>query len=135
MNEQTDTILETALTTVPLAPLPAGFMARTLRQLPPRAVPVIRFRLEFLDMALPLAIGVFAAAILLVMGWYTGILSLDWFPTPANPLTLPSLTTLPLTTWAGIAVLVLAIEAMLTVVGVLAYSLWGDAAAGFSAPV
>ncbi len=132
MNEQTDTILETALTTVPLAPLPTGFMARTLRQLPPRAIAVIRFRLEFLDMALPLAVGVFVAAILLVIGWYTGILSLDWFPAPANPLILPSFTTLPLTTWAGIGVLILAIEAMLTMVGVLAYTLWGDAAAGFS---
>ena len=129
MNEQTDVLLDTALTTVPLAPLPDGFMARTLRRLPPRAVPVIRFRLDFLDVALPVGIAVFAAAILLVIGWSTGILALDWFPAPATPLTLPSLTSLSLTTWAGIGVLVLAIEATLAMVGVLAYSLWGDAAA------
>ncbi len=129
MNEQTDVLLDTALTTVPLAPLSDGFMARTLRRLPPRAVPVIRFRLDFLDVALPVGIAVFAAAILLVIGWSTGILALDWFPAPTNPLPLPPLTSLSLTTWAGIGVLVLAIEATLAMVGVLAYSLWGDAAA------
>ena len=135
MNEQTEALLDTALTTVPLAPLPDGFMARTLQRLPPRAVPAIRFRLDFLDVALPVGIAVFAAAILLVICWSTGILALNWFPAPATPLTLPSLTSLSLTTWAGIGVLVLAIEATLAMVGVLAYSLWGDAAATFSAPI
>ena len=129
MNQETEVLLDTALATLPITPLPDGFMARLRHNLAPRIVPVARFRLDFLDMALPLGVGVFAAAILLVFCWYTGILFPDWLPSPTHPLNLPSLTNLSLTTWAGVGLLILAVEAVLAVLGVVAYNLWSDAAA------
>ena len=47
--------LDDGLAGLPPAPLPPGFIARTMRAV--RAAP--RFRLNFLDLALPLFFGVF----------------------------------------------------------------------------
>lgn len=134
MNEEPEVLLDTALATLPLTPLPDGFMTRLRHNLTPRVVPVARFRLDFLDVALPLGVGVFAAAILLVFGWYTGLLALDWLPSPTQPLNLPSLTDLSVTIWAGVGILILAIEAILAILCILAYTLWGDNSTSFISP-
>lgn len=121
-----DVLVETALATLPLAPLPSGFIPRTMRRLTPRPVIVARFRLDFLDMAIPVGLSVFAAALVLLTLWLIGFLSFPWLPAFAEPIEIPSLTQFPLTTLTGIGLLLLAIEAVLAVLGVLAYNLWVD---------
>lgn len=130
-----DILVETALATLPLAPLPDGFMARTMHRLAPRPVVVARFRLDFLDVALPVGVSVFAAAVVLLLLWLTGFLVLPWLPAFTDAVTLPTLSQFSLTTLTGIGILILAIEAVLAVLGVLAYSLWVDGSTPFaSAP-
>lgn len=121
-----DVLIETALATLPLTPLPDGFMARTMSRLAPRPVVVARFRLDFLDVALPVGLSVFAAAVVLLCLWLTGFLALPWLPAFTDAVALPALSQFSLTTLTGIGILILAIEAVLAVLGVLAYSLWVD---------
>lgn len=129
-----DVLVETALATLPLAPLPDSFITRTMGRLTPRPVIVARFRLDFLDMALPVGLSVFAAALVLLIFWLTGFLSFSWLPVFAEPIEIPPLTQFPFTTLTGIGLLLLAIEAVMAVLGVLAYNLWVDNNPPFASP-
>ncbi len=117
-----DSIVETAFATLPVVPLPPGFTRRTLARLTSQPT----FRLDFLDLAMPLGVGVFAAALLFLTFWLSGNLTSDWLPHPTHIITLPSLKELSLTFWVGAGILILAVEAMLALLGLLAYSLWSD---------
>lgn len=58
-----DAQVDAALDSYPLSPVPPGLVRRTLTRLQPRPRP--RFRLEFVDLAVPLFLVVFA----LLTGW------------------------------------------------------------------
>ena len=63
-----DTLLDDWLDSVPLAPLPSGFVSRVMAQVQtvPQAVRPPRFRLEFLDWALPVFTALFALLLMLI---------------------------------------------------------------------
>lgn len=92
-NPQQDTLLDSALNELPMAPLPSGFTtqvmaaiqaeaanptARTARQTQP--YPTIRFRLQPLDVALALFWSLVLIVIWLTTLWWTGALTIDWLP-------------------------------------------------------
>jgi len=60
---QIEITLDAALDSYPLAPVPAGLVRRALAQIQPR--PVVKFRLDFLDFAVPSFLVIF---ILLTFG-------------------------------------------------------------------
>lgn len=77
-----DSIVDAALNTYPLAPVPSGLVRRTLARLQPR--PVVRFRLEFLDFVVPLFFVSFALLTLWAVFWTLNYVSpywmLEWIP-------------------------------------------------------
>lgn len=61
-------LLDQALTTLPLAPLPAGFTARVMAQIEqPAPIAPVRFRLDFLDWAVPTFTAVFVIVVWLLL--------------------------------------------------------------------
>ncbi len=70
-----DPRLDRALDTVPLAPLPSGFVRRTVQRLP---APRPRFRLDFLDVALSAFLLVFAASLALAGFWLANLVDPLW---------------------------------------------------------
>jgi hypothetical protein len=72
-NPQIDAQIDAALNSYPLASLPPGFIKRTMGYILPKP----RFRLEFLDLALP-AFLIFFAGTIISLGF--------WLITSLNPL-------------------------------------------------
>jgi len=61
-------LLDQALTTLPLAPLPAGFTACVMAQIEQQThMAPVRFRLDFLDWALPTFTAVFVLVVWLLL--------------------------------------------------------------------
>ena len=101
-NQQQDHLLDSALNELPLAPLPSDFTRQVMAVVQPAsqevvtAVP-IRFRLQFLDIALAMFWSLALVFIWLATLWWTGLLRFDWLPqvqasfsfveqlSPANP--------------------------------------------------
>ena len=84
-NHRQDALLDHALDELPLAPLPADFTRDVMAavqaaQREAAATAPIRFRLQFLDIAL----AVFWSAVLVFIWaftlWWTGVLHLEWLP-------------------------------------------------------
>lgn len=75
-----DNAIIEALEDLPLAPLPPGFVYATMRKITPKP----RFRLQFLDLALPVLSGVFFVCTLMILGWFTGNFTYEWLPYPAG---------------------------------------------------
>lgn len=71
-----DAQLDAALDSYPLAPVPPGLMRRTLAKLPPRPRP--RFRLEFVDLAVPMFLVIFALLTGWTLLWTLNFLSPHW---------------------------------------------------------
>lgn len=69
-----DPLLDTAFDSYPLAPLPAGFIRRTMARIQPRP----RFRLEFLDFALPGFFVCFGTAAIGIAFWLITALNPLW---------------------------------------------------------
>lgn len=86
MNEQIDQdiVLEMMLTELPQAPLPPGFVANVMARVEHEAeaktaVVVPRFRLQFLDWALPTFIALFLGIVFVLVGqtdWLTSLLEM-----------------------------------------------------------
>ena len=72
-NERYDRMIDTALQSYPLAPLPKGFVARTMQQ---TARP--RFRLNFVDIVVPLFFSVFGIFALLLSLWFWSYIDPLW---------------------------------------------------------
>lgn len=104
-NQQEDTLLDSALNKLAISPLPPDFthqvmaavhLANTRSTQNNAAVPV-RFRLQFLDVALALFWSLALAVVWIFVLWLTGILPVNWLPqaqsnfslldqlSPANP--------------------------------------------------
>ena len=84
-DQQQDALLDSALDELPLEPLPSDFTRRVMagvhavqREAMPAAS--IRFRLQFLDIALALFWSLALIFIWLATLWWTGLLSLEWLP-------------------------------------------------------
>ena len=73
--QEFDSRIERALDTYPLAPLPAGFVHRTMQRLP-AARP--RFRLDFLDIALPFFLSMFMVSLALAGLWMIRLVNPSW---------------------------------------------------------
>ena len=69
-----DQMIDTAIESFPLAALPKGFVARTLRQ---AAQP--RFRLSFVDIAIPLFFSAFGMLAFFLMFWLWTYIDPLWF--------------------------------------------------------
>lgn len=88
-NPHQDSLLNSALNKLPVAPLPPNFVAQVLEHV--QAVqtttrlnlptPPIRFRLQFLDIALALFCSGILAIIWLIILWGTGNIQFNWLPT------------------------------------------------------
>lgn len=77
MNEQNQ-LIDSVLDSYPMVPLPAGFVQSTMRAIQPN----IRFRLQFLDFAIPALIAVLMMLIMGIILWLNGFLALPSIPTP-----------------------------------------------------
>jgi len=79
--EPTHVTLEESLHTLPLAPLPPGFVRQVMVQVAaqPQTAPP-RFRLQFLDVALALALGGFMILLLSTAVWYLEQSETGWLP-------------------------------------------------------
>jgi hypothetical protein len=77
-----DRVLDAALDSYPLTPVPSGLVRRTLARIQPRPMP--RFRLEFLDIAVPLFIVLFGLLTIWAAFWTLNYVSpywtLEWTP-------------------------------------------------------
>jgi hypothetical protein len=63
-----DPKVDSFLAELPLAPLPAGFTRRVMKALPSRqAHPLPKFRLEFLDLAIPTFTALFASLVFAIL--------------------------------------------------------------------
>ena len=72
-----DPRLDDALDSLPLAPLPRGFSHRVLAKI---EHPQVRFRLTFLDLALPVFFTLFAAIIVGAAVWISTTMDPLWLP-------------------------------------------------------
>ena len=72
---EADPRLDRALDTYPLAPLPAGFVRRTVQRLPAHGP---RFRLDFLDVVLPVFLSVFIFSLGFAGLWLGRLLPPHW---------------------------------------------------------
>ncbi len=77
-----DLLLDAALDSYPLTPVPSGLVRRTLARIQPRPRP--RFRLEFLDIAVPLFLVLFGLLTIWAAFWTLNYVSpywmLEWTP-------------------------------------------------------
>lgn len=69
-------VLDAALDSFPLAPVPSGLVRRALARITPR--PVVRFRLEFLDFAVPLFLVTFVILTVWAAFWTLNYVSPYW---------------------------------------------------------
>jgi hypothetical protein len=123
MNEtqQQAALLDAALDAYPLTPLPAGFVRATMARLAP--VAPIRFRLHFLDVALPFGSALLMVTLLALFLWLRGTMA------PAG-LSLPNFEALPSleiagVSWAAVVVLILLGEIACLLAGVI-FLTWGE---------
>lgn len=74
--------LEKSLRALPLVDLPPGFVNRVMVQVAaqPQMAPV-RFRLQFLDVALAIGLGSFVTLLLVMAFWYREQMDIGWLPT------------------------------------------------------
>lgn len=121
MNEtqRQEALLDAALDAYPLAPLPAGFVRATMARL----APPIRFRLHFLDVALPFGFALLMVTVFGLFIWLSSTIA------PAN-LSLPDLGALPALdiggiSWAAVVFLILLGEVACLLAGVI-FMAWGD---------
>jgi len=124
MNEfyDQDSFLDAAIETYPLAPLPTDFVSRVMTQVgqQPQVIILPRFKLQFLDVALPAFMALFALLLVVVGMWLTG--RLDAVGLPAVQLNLALAGQVP--PWFGISAIVVLGEVMVAImVGVM---LWLD---------
>jgi hypothetical protein len=75
MNEN-DPLIDAALDSYPLAPLPPRFIGRTMAGI--QAGSRLRFRLDFLDLALPVFFGIFGVTIIGLALWLVNALNPLW---------------------------------------------------------
>lgn len=85
LNRQQDALLGSALNELPLAPLPPEFTTQVMTTIHSAKREVlsdapIRFRLQFLDIALALFWSLVLAFVWTITLWWTGLLRLDWLP-------------------------------------------------------
>ncbi len=71
-----DPHIDAALESYPLAPVPPGLVRRTLARLEPR--PQIRYRLEFLDLAVPVFVVLFLLLTIWAIFWTLNVVSPFW---------------------------------------------------------
>ena len=71
-----DPRIEAALASYPVSPLPPGFTRRVMVEVGKQE---FRFRLDFLDFALPAFFGLFCFISLLAVAWLLSILDPLWF--------------------------------------------------------
>jgi hypothetical protein len=89
-NQQQNALLDSALNELAIAPLPPDFTNQVIANIHAanahstqrEAVPAapIRFRLQFLDIALALFWSLTLAVIWMITLWWAGLLRLDWLP-------------------------------------------------------
>jgi len=117
-----DNSLDAAIESYPLAPLPSGFVNRLMAQVEqePRAVDLPRFRLQFLDVALPAFLALFALMVVTGGIWLGGQLNAAGLANPQSNLALIG----QIPPWFGVGALaVLGEVTMMIMVGV---RLWLD---------
>jgi hypothetical protein len=116
--EQQEALIEAALNAYPLAPLPAGFVRATMARL----VPPVRFRLSFLDVALPLVFALLIVTLFGLFVWLRGMLASTGLPLPVIE-TLPAANLWGIS-WAAVLFLVVLAEVACLLVGVASFTRW-----------
>ena len=131
-NQQQDVLLDSALSELPIAPLPPDFAhqvmvnvrstnaypaQRTAKQI--YSATPNRFRLQFLDVSLALFWSLALLLVWAIVLWWTGLLRLDWLP-QVQPIVSsidPVAVANPVYLFAGIIIILLEIS-LLGLVGV-----------------
>lgn len=133
-NQQHDALLNSALNELPIVPLPPDFtnqvMANLLAQNAQTAqrdavlAVTIRYRLQFLDVALALFWSLALFFIWMIAFWWTGLIHLDWLPQTPHSFSFVEQVSLanPFLLLAGIIFLVLE----MSLLGLLAVNLLGE---------
>jgi hypothetical protein len=116
--QRQEALIDAALDAYPLAPLPAGFVRATMARL----VPPVRFRLHFLDIALPLGFALLMVTLFGLFVWLRGMLASAGLPLPAIE-TLPA-ANLGGISWAAVLFLVVLAEVACLLVGVASFARW-----------
>jgi hypothetical protein len=73
--DEKDILIDTALDSYPLAPLPPGFIRRTMKQVAPQES---LLQLSFLDLSIAVFFVVFTAAVFYIMFWLLNVLNPIW---------------------------------------------------------
>lgn len=125
--ERQEALLDAALDAFPLTPLPAGFVRATMARLAP--VPPIRFRLYFLDVALPFGFALLMVTLLVLFLWLSGTVAPAGLSLPSLPSfgELPAIT-VPGFSWAAVVGLILLGEVACLLAGAI-FLTWGDGVA------
>lgn len=119
MNEQ-DPLLDSALDSYPMVPLPAGFIQSTMRSIRP----LPHFQLQFLDYALPSLIATLMLVGIGLFLWLNGTLTFATLPTPELAFSFStSFRQLPTTLLLGLGI---ALEIVLMVIILVWLTLWND---------
>lgn len=87
-NQQEDTLLDSALNKLTIAPLPHNFTNQVMAAVHSanaqttqnNAAAPVRFRLQFLDVALALFWSLALAVVWIFVLWLTGVLPINWLP-------------------------------------------------------
>jgi hypothetical protein len=120
MNEsqRQEALLDAALDAYPLTPLPAGFVRATMARL----APPVRFRLHFLDVALPFGFALLIATLFGLFLWLRGTISLSGLPAPAFA-TLPA-ANIGAVSWPAMIFLIVLAEVACLLAGVVSFAWW-----------
>jgi TRAP-type C4-dicarboxylate transport system permease small subunit len=114
--KDTERIIDTAIETYPLENLPPGFVRKAMDQIAPQP----RFKLTFMDLALPAFFAFFGAIILSISYWILQGLNESW----QSELRLPQIIgTPPMTTIFGLVTAAIVCLVILAT-AILILSLW-----------
>ncbi len=105
-----ETRLDEAINSYPTAPLPPGFAQRVMVEVARTPQLEARFRLQFIDLALPVFMTMFGTAVLLTTLWLSGYRIFEWLPQPTISLSIANLPEAIPDNWIGIGLIILLVE-------------------------
>ena len=126
LNRRQEALIDTTLGDYPLAPLPLDFAEQVMARIDAAqpAPTAIRFKLQFLDIALSLFLAIFVSLSLVLGLWLTGILDIVWLPNFQLNLAVTSLLNQGDLAWWRIGGALIVGEFVLAIL--VCVNLWGD---------
>jgi len=133
-NQEHDALLDSALNELTIVPLPPDFTNQIMANVhaanaqPAQryAVPAasIRYRLQFLDIALALFWSLVLVFIWMIALWWTGLIRLDWLPQVQHSFSFVEQLSLTNSSFLLVGIIVLLLEMCL--LGLVAVNLFGE---------